>query len=144
MQTGEPRTLEMSREEWVADAARYIRAAYDGREMIPRDHPVYAWSPEAASIGRELAAAVRQLLTARLAETDGRDAASLRERRLVLGRYARTGQWDEAARVIRYSLDHELAEVESPGGTLAHRLWTTARSGDTSNRTLSRNGSPRR
>lgn len=102
------RALDMTREQWQADAARSVRLSCYAHERIPADHPAYNWPQEAQDLGRDLAERTRKLLTARLAEATGHAAGLTRNRRLVLGREARAGEWDEVAATIRRALNHEL------------------------------------
>lgn len=117
--------LDMTREEWAADAERYTRQAHDPIALIPAGHPVYAWSKEAQDLGRDLAAKVRALLTAQLRENEGRRADDIRSRRLALGRHAKAGEWDEVAASIRRAMNHELVGVDT--STLTYDLCSLER-----------------
>lgn len=115
-----PNALDMTREEWAANAERSVRLSCYPHERIPAGHPVYSWPQEAASLGRNLAAQTRAALTARLHEATGRQAGDIRSRRLALGRYARAEEWDEVARTVFYALANELADTDT--AALAHGL----------------------
>lgn len=105
--------LDMTCEEWALGAEKYTRERCDALALIPAGHPVYAWAAEAEDLGRDLAARTRAMLTARLRETEGRASGHIRDRRLVLGRYARAGEWDEVAVRIGRALQYELAGIDT-------------------------------
>lgn len=117
--------LDLTRAEWQADAAKSVRLSCYAHERIPTGHPVYAWAQEAQDLGKDLAGRTRAALTARLRESTGHAAGAVRNRRLVLGRQARAGEWGEAAATIRRALNHELVGADT--AALAFDLCTLER-----------------
>lgn len=115
--------LDLTRDEWQADAARSVRLSCYPYQRIPAGHPVYDWPQEARDLGKDLAELARKALTARLRE--GTNTASVRARRLTLGRQARAGEWGEVAVTIRRALNHELIGRDT--AALAHDLCALER-----------------